>query len=73
MLRQIFTADADLVPNQAAKTLTVRLHHLSSHAADEAARSLAEQLNRTETVYPGTDLKLVCKLVSDGNPRAQES
>jgi hypothetical protein len=65
LLRQIFTADADLVPDPAAKILTVRLHHLSSRAADEAARSLAEHLNSTETVYPGTDLKLVYKLVSD--------
>jgi hypothetical protein len=65
LLRQIFTAEADLVPDEAAGTLTVRLHHLSSHAADEAARSLAEHLNTTETVYPGTNLRLVYKLVSD--------
>ena len=65
LLRQIFTAEADLFPDEAAKTLTVRLHHLSSHAGDQAVRSLAEQLNSTETVYPGTDLRLACKLVSD--------
>lgn len=73
LLRQIFTAEADLIPDQAAGTLTVCLHHLSSHAADQAARSLAEQLTSTETVYPGTDLRLVFKLVSDSNPRDQES
>ena len=65
LLRQIFTAEADLIPDEAAGTLTVRLYHLGSHAADEATRSLAEQLNTTETVYPGTDLRLVYKLVSD--------
>ncbi len=65
LLRQIFTTAADLIPDETVGTLTVRLHHLSSHAGDEAARSLAEQLNRTETVYPGTNLRLVYKLVSD--------
>lgn len=45
--------------------LTVRLHHLTNRASDEAARYLAEQLNATETVYPGTNLRLVYKLVSD--------
>lgn len=65
LLRQIFTAEADLIPDEAAGTLNVCLHHLSSHAVNEAARSLAEQLNSTETVYPGTDLRLVYKLVSD--------
>lgn len=73
LLRQIFTTEADLIPDEAAGTLTVRLHHLSTHAGDKAARSLAEQLNSTETVYPGTNLRLVYKLVSDSNPRDQES
>jgi hypothetical protein len=68
LLRQIFTTEADLIPDEAAGTLTVRLHHLSNRTSDEAARSLAEHLNTTETLYPGTNLRLVYKLVSDGNP-----
>lgn len=59
------TLTADLIPDDAAGMLTVRLHHLSSHAGDEAVRSLAAQFNMTETVYPGTNLRLVHKLVSD--------
>jgi hypothetical protein len=65
LLREIFATEADLLPNEAAGTLTVRLHHLTNHASDEAARYLAEQLNATESVYPGTNLRLVYKLVSD--------
>jgi hypothetical protein len=65
LLREIFSTEADLLPDDAAGTLTVRLHHLTNHASDEAARHLAEQLNETETVYPGTNLRLVYKLVSD--------
>jgi hypothetical protein len=65
LLREIFSTEADLLPDEAAGTLTVRLHHLNNHASDQAARHLAEQLNETETVYPGTNLRLVYKLVSD--------
>jgi hypothetical protein len=57
--------EADLIPDQQAETLTVRLHHLTNRASDQAARFLAAHLNATETVYPGTNLRLVYKVVSD--------
>jgi hypothetical protein len=31
LLRQIYDTEADLVPDLAAKTMTVRLHHLTQH------------------------------------------
>jgi hypothetical protein len=65
LLREIFATEADLLPDEAAGTLTVRLHHLTNHTSDEAARYLAEQLSATESEYPGTNLRLVYKLVSD--------
>jgi hypothetical protein len=65
LLRGIFTTEADLIPDEGAGTLTVALHHLTNRASDEAVRFLAEHLNATETVYPGTNLRLVYKLVSD--------
>lgn len=65
LLREIFATEADLLPDEAAETLTVRLHHLSNRTSDEAARYLAEQLNATESDYPGTNLRLIYKLVSD--------
>ena len=65
LLREIFTADADLIPDEVAGTLTVRLHHLTNRASDEAAHFLAEHLNASETVYPGANLRLVYKMVSD--------
>ena len=65
LLREIFTTEADLLPDQEAATLTVRLHHLPNRASDQVARFLADHLNATETVYPGTNLRLLYKLVSD--------
>lgn len=53
---------ADLPPDLAAQTLTVRLHPLPSRLQDTAVRHLAEELNATETVYPGTELRLIFAL-----------
>jgi len=72
LLRAIFNAEADLLPNEEKETLTIRLHHLPTHCADETLRHLCVQLNETETRFPGTNLRLVYNLVSSQNPRDQE-
>ena len=65
LLREIFSAESDLLPDKATGTLTVQLHHVANHSSDEAARHLAEELNETEAVYPETNLHLIYKLVTD--------
>ena len=65
LLREIYTQEADIVPDEEQKTLTVRLHHLTNRMSDHAARQLARHLNDTDTVYPGTDLRLRYELVSE--------
>jgi hypothetical protein len=64
LLRQIFDTEVDLIPDPQQKTLTVRLHHLSQRAHDEAIRHLCDELNSTETLFPGTEFKLIYKLGS---------
>ena len=64
LLRQVFQNEADLLPDPAANTLTVRLHHLTQAAHDDAIGKLCEELNATQTVFPGTSLRLVFKLGS---------
>lgn len=65
LLREIFTTEVNLIPDETAGTLTVALHHLTNRASDEAATFLAEHLTATETLYPGTNLRMIFKLVSD--------
>ena len=65
LLRQIFHTEVDLAPDLQAKILTVRLHHLAQNAHDVAVRHLCDQLNATETLFPGTDLRVVYKLGSN--------
>jgi hypothetical protein len=64
LLRQIFQTEADLTPDLAANTLTIRLHHLTQAAHDQAIQQLLADLNATQTVFPGTTLTLVFKLGS---------
>jgi len=65
LAREILTTDADIIPDEEEGTLTIRLHHLTNRLSDEAARNLATQLNETQTIYPGTNLRLVYQLVSE--------
>ena len=65
LLRQVFQTDADLLPDFTANTLTVRLHHLTHAAHDQAIRHLIDELNATQTAFPGTSLTLVYKLGSN--------
>ena len=64
LLRQIFETDVDLIPDLEQQTLTVRLNHLTQRAHDEVIRHLCEELNATQTEFPGTHLKLIYKLGS---------
>ncbi len=65
LLRALYSTEADLLPDENASTLTVRVHHQANHCADEAIRYLCMELNQTETIFPGTNLRLVYELVSD--------
>jgi transposase-like protein len=64
LLRQIYRTEADLLPDADHKTLTVCLHHLTQAAHDQALLRLCDELNATETFFPGTDLRLIYKLGS---------
>jgi hypothetical protein len=72
LLRAIYNTEADMVPDIEAKTLTIRLHPLASNSSDQAVRHLCDELNTTETVFPGTDLRLIYELVSSQIRRDQE-
>lgn len=68
LLRAIYRAEADLLPDNEKGTLTVRLHHLANRNSDDVIRHLCNELNATETVFPGTNLRLFYELVSLKNP-----
>jgi hypothetical protein len=71
LVRQVFESAADLRPDRANQTLTVRLHRSATIAHDQTLQHLCEELTATETIYPGTELKMVYELV--GEPPAKIS
>ena len=74
LARQIFTSAADLCPAPDQKTLTVRIHRLSSPLQDAALEHLCAELTASETQFPGTDLRMVFEPVGTTLlPRDQES
>jgi len=64
LVRQMFDTEVDLIPDLATNTLTVRLHHLTQAAHDQAIEQLLAELNATQTIFPGTRLALIFKLGS---------
>jgi hypothetical protein len=72
VLRQIFNRDANIIPDVKNKRLIVELHNLTSEYEDKLALIICDVLNDTKTIFPGTDLKLFYKLVSEKNLRCQE-
>ena len=72
LLRAIYCNEADLLPDDEAGTLTVRLHHLANRSSDLAVRHLCEELTATETVFPETNLRLIYELGSEQIPGDQE-
>lgn len=58
LVKQIIQNNADIIPDYSNNTLTVILHSLSAPRFNKAAAKLAETLNQTETIFPGTNLML---------------
>jgi hypothetical protein len=64
LLCGIYKTEADILPDKEKGTLTVRLHPLANHCSSEIIHHLCSELNSTETIFPGTNLRLVYDLVS---------
>jgi len=61
VIKQIIGANADLIPDYKNNTLTVILHSLSANRYNIAVAELATLLNETDTIFPGTNLRMIYK------------
>lgn len=59
LLIDLFTTEADIIPDNENKQLRVRIHGASRPAANRAIERLVVHLNEAEITYPGTDMKMV--------------
>jgi hypothetical protein len=64
ILKEIFSSDADMIPDYQNQTLTIKLHSLSTPRANQAVKELCSFLNQTEICFPRTNLKMVYETVA---------
>jgi hypothetical protein len=68
LLKKAYASDANIKPDYQKKVLTVELHRLNTWKEDEVVQKLCDELNLTETIFPGTELVIFYKLLSLENP-----
>ncbi|MBF0433323.1 MAG: hypothetical protein HQK83_18740 [Fibrobacteria bacterium] len=56
-----YHTEADIIPN---KIVTIRIHHMANQSENITLKYLNDELNGTETLFPKTNMKMRCKLVS---------
>jgi len=64
LIKEIFSSDADMIPDHQNNTLTIVLHSMSTPRANKAVDKLCRYLNETETIYPYTNMKMVFKSIA---------
>ncbi len=72
LARQIFQTDADIMPDYEKGDLKVVLHNMTNPLHNRYVAKLCDVLNESETIFPGTNLRLIFDSVSRQFHRGQE-
>ena len=64
---QIFTTDADIEPDKEKGILKVQIHNMANPRNNGYVQKLCDIVNESETIFPGTNLRMVYDLVSNRN------
>lgn len=64
LIKNIISTPADIIPNNSDKTLTIKLHSLNTPKNNELINQICKTLNETETIYPGTNLRLIYESIA---------
>ena len=62
LIKQLFNTPADIITDEKEQTLIIRVASMSAPRYNEAINKLCEVLNETETIFPGTNLRMVYKI-----------
>lgn len=63
LIRDLLVASADIEPDDLAKTLTIRIHHMANPAQNKAVAALLDDLTEQAFCHPETDAKIIYALV----------
>lgn len=72
VIRQIFNTEINLIPDEQNERLIVELHNLTNEYSDQLVNILCQELNNSRTIFPGTEMEIFYKLVSQKNRPGQE-
>ena len=65
VVKSIIKTRGDIIPDYHQQTLTIKLYTQSTPRNNHALTKLCELLTDTETLYPGTELRLIYQLATD--------
>ena len=65
LLRDLFSSEADLLPDLEQEILRVQIHPMSNPRSNRAIAHLLAHVNAAEFTYPGTDLRLVSSIAGE--------
>ncbi len=68
LLQSLFTSEADILPDRENKILRVRFLGLGSDSCERDLEKLVDELNATNTIFPGTDFRMVYELPDQKRP-----
>ena len=63
LVRELFVTSADIEPNNAANTLTIRIHRMAAPVHDKAITALLQDLTNLGFHHPETGAKIIYALV----------
>ena len=64
LLTQFFKSNADIKVDNQKNQMHIFIHHQPTNRDDVALKALCDILNKTETVYPQTNMKIVYNLIT---------
>jgi hypothetical protein len=62
LIRELFVSSADIVPDESAQTLTVKIHRMASPAHDKVISLLLAELTENAFKHPETGMKMIFTL-----------
>ncbi len=72
LVQQILKTDADIEPDESRGILKITLHNMANPRSNSYVEKLCETINSSETIFPGTNLRMVYNSVSNQNHMVQE-
>jgi len=64
LAKSLIRTKADVIPDYINNTLTIALYSLARPRDNKAAEQMCKILNQTQTVFPGTNLRLLYKIAT---------